>query len=149
MNKVQVTADEAGAVVRVSKNPEFGVIRVEETSVSHGADGWARKTTKSALIKGTVSDLKEFGYSNGQKISGQVVIVESLEPTNPSNLEQDAKIAGDSGVPCTLGGAQIYRTGLYTTNPEATDTLIAHDNSEAIKSAQAELAGANESANLD
>jgi hypothetical protein len=141
MNKdVVVTANESGAVVIPSKNPEFGYVRLETKSVTIDANGWARKSSRSALIKGAVADLKEMGLTQGQKLPGQIVIVESHEPTNPEDLEQDMKVAGDSGVPCTKDGQPIYRTSLYTTDMEATDTLIAHDNGDAIREAQAKLA---------
>lgn len=137
---VKVTANESGAVVVPSKNPDYGYVRLESKSVSVDAGGWARKSTKSALIRGLVSDLKEMGLTNGKTLPGQIVIVESHEATNPEDLEQDMKIAGDSGVPCTKDGQPIYRTSRYTTDMEATDTLIAHDNGDAIREAQADLA---------
>lgn len=145
---VKVTAKN-GAVVVPSANPEFGYIRVESKSVSIDANGWARKTSKSALIKGAVADLKEMNLTEGMSLPGQIVVVESHEPTNPNNLDQDMKIAGDSKIPCTVDGQPIYRTSLYTTNEDATDSLIAHDNGDAIKAAQAELATQEASAGLD
>ena len=145
---VKVTAKD-GAVVVPSANPEFGYIRVASNSIGVDANGWARKTSKSALIKGAVEDLKSIGLTEGQSLPGQIVIVESHEPTNPNNLEQDMKRAGETNIPCTADGQPIYRTSLYTTNMEATDSLIAHDNGDAIKAAQAELASATEDAGLN
>ena len=139
MNKVIVMANEAGQVVVPSKNnPEFGYLRVTESTTVIDSNGWLRPVTKSALIRGKVSDLTGLGWKAGQALAGQIVVKESLEPTNPSNLEQDKKIAGDTGIACTLGGQPIYRTSVYTTDMEATDTLIAHDNGEAISLARAQ-----------
>lgn len=149
-NEVKVTASSTGAVVNPSKNnPEFGYIRLEQRSHTFDENGFMRPVVKSALIKGKVSDLGTLGYTKGQALEGQIVVTESTTPSNPDNLEQDLKVAGDSGVVCSIGGEKIYRTARYTMDLEAQDTLLSHDNKDAIKTAQAELEKANESANLD
>ena len=108
-----------------------------------------RPVVKSALLKGKVADLKTLGYTKGKALAGQIVVTESTTPSNADNLEQDLKVAGESGVVCSIGGANIYRTARFTTDMEAQDALLSHDNKDAIKSAQAELDKANETANLD
>ena len=145
---VKVTANAEGKVVVPSSNPEFGYIRLEQKATVIDANGWARPSNKSALIKGKVVDLAQMGLTKGMKLPGKLVVTESHEPTNEDNLQQDMKIAGDSGVPCTLGGAPIYRTTSYTTDEAAVDTFIKHDNGDAIREAQAEAANAD-SAGLD
>jgi len=60
-------------------------------------------------------------------------------------LGAQPKLAGDSQVPCTLGGKQIYRKTEWSLDDSA-DVLVAHDNSEAIKAAIA-AAKANASVN--
>jgi hypothetical protein len=150
MNNVTVSADKkTGAIVVPTKNPEFGYIRLEQRSHSFDENGFMRPVVKSALIKGKVADLKTLGYTKGKVLEGQIVVTESTTPSNPGNLMQDQKIAGDSGVACSIGGAPIYRTARYTMDLEAQDTLLAHDNKDAIKAAQAELATSEEPANLD
>lgn len=147
--EVKVTANAEGKVVVPSSNPEFGYIRLEQKSTVIDANGWARKANKSALIKGRVADLAEMGLVKGMKLPGKLIVTESHEPTNEDNLEQDMKVAGDSGVPCTKDGQPIYRTTQYTTDEDAVDTFIAHDNGDAIREAQAELAAKADAAGLD
>ena len=61
-SKVKVTADEStGAVVVISKNnPEWGHIRVTQVRASFDDNGFVRKRNISALIHGTVEDLKDY-----------------------------------------------------------------------------------------
>ena len=89
MNKtemnVKVVADDLGNVIRVSaNNPDYGVIRVVEESIQF-QNGWMRRKDKSALIPGFVEDLKTLNWKNGQKIAGQIVVKEALEPFNEND----------------------------------------------------------------
>lgn len=147
MEKVTVNANEAGAVVIPSKNPEFGYIRLTQDATDFSG-GWARPVNKSTLLKGAIEDLKNLNFSKGQLLDGQIVVTESFEPSNPEDHAQDVKMAGETGVACSVEGASIYRTSVYTTDMKLSDNLIAHDNGDAIKAAQAE-AKAKEEAKLD
>ena len=147
MNKsVKVTANEAGQVVNISKNnAEYGWIRVsQERTIFEG--GWARKKTLSALISGETADLKSMGLHAGQELPGKIVVVESLEPFNSDNPDKDYKVAGNTGIVCCLDGQPIYRKTFYTEDASASDTLIAHNNGEAIKEAYAKFEAAGEAA---
>ena len=136
MSKVKVTANDFGLVVVAStNNPEYGYIRVEQTSTEF-INGWVQPRTKSALIRGRVTDLQGLGYTKDQQLEGKIVIKESLTAPNPLNPEQDMKFAGTSGISCTLDDQPIYRTAYYTTNMEVADVLIAHNNTESIRAAQ-------------
>lgn len=136
MSKVLVTANELGLVViPSSNNPEYGYIRVEQTQTGI-VNGWLTPKTRSALIRGKVADLQMLGWKAGMPLDGKIVIKESHTPTNPNNLDQDLKLAGDSGIPCTFDDQPIYRSAFYTTDMEEKDVLIAHNNGEAIKTAQ-------------
>jgi len=131
--KVKVSANEAGLVVVASKNnPEFGYIRLTQ-DVSKIVNGWLRPKTMSTLISGSVADLTAVGYSAGQELEGKIYAVESFEATNPDNLKQDIKMAGDSEIACSVAGRPIYRKTFFTEDLSVTDTLIAHDNGDAIK----------------
>jgi hypothetical protein len=89
----------------------------------------------NALIHGTVEDLKLAGYRAGQELPGTVVIQESLEPFNEKNPERDLKIAGKTGIICSVEGNPIYRKTVYSPFSNAEDTLIQHDNVEALREA--------------
>lgn len=138
--KAIVTANEAGQVINVSeKNPDYGYIRVEQTQASFDENGWARLKTVSALVPGAVEDLRALGWAPGMNLPGKIVTVESLEPFNTENPEKDYKIAGETGIVCCLDGQPIYRRSFYTEDPNRTDNFIAHNNTDAIKSAYAAL----------
>ena len=136
-SKVKVTAEEVtGNVVVVSKNnPEWGHIRVEQSRTTIDDNGFARKRNISALIHGTVEDLKSFKWVNGQEVPGKIIAKESLEPFNYNQAERDYKIAGKTGIVCCQDGQPIYRKTFYTLNSSAEDVLVSHNNIEDIRAA--------------
>lgn len=134
MSKVRVTADKTGNVIGVSQNnPEYGFIRVEQQAIQINDQGWLRNSKRSALIKGKMVDLLETGYREGTELPGRIVIMESTTPFNTENPDRDLKIAGDTGIVCRIDDQPIYRQSFYTTNPNAYDEFISHNNSEEIK----------------
>ena len=140
MSKVKVTADAAGNVIVPSKNnSEWGYIRVEQVRMVVDERGFARKRTVSAIIPGTIEDLKGFDWKAGQEVEGKIVIKERLEPFNEETPEKDYKIAGDTKVVCCLDGQPIYRKAFYSLNVNAHDETIEHNNGDAIKAAYAEM----------
>lgn len=136
MSKVKVTAANGQVVVQSENSPEYGYIRVESTEMQM-ENGWVRESKRSALLRGKVEVLSKLNFSEGQTLPGKIVIRETTTPINSNDLEQGLKKAGDVDVICKVGGKSIYREAFYTTNLETTDTLLAHDNSEEIKAAQA------------
>jgi hypothetical protein len=137
-SRVKVTADELGNVVVVSKNnPEWAHIRVEQSRVVIDDGGFARKKTISALVHGTTDDLRDFGWRAGQELPGTIIFKESLEPFNAKDPERDYKVAGKTGVVCCVDGQPIYRKTFYSTNANAQDTAVAHNNVEDIRAAYA------------
>jgi hypothetical protein len=137
-SKVKVTSDDAGNVVIVSKNnPEWAHIRVEQNRIVVDDNGFARRKTISALVHGTVEDLKSFGWKKDQELPGKIIFKESLEPFNASDPERDYKIAGKTNIVCCQDGQPIYRKTFYTTNMSSEDISVAHNNGDAIKEAYA------------
>lgn len=143
--KVIVTADEAGnVIIKSERNPEYGHIRVEQTRMVIDDNGFARKRKLSALIPGTVEDLKGFGWSAGEEVEGKIVIKESLTPFNKKDPERDYKIAGSSGIVCigvdeeTGETKPIYRKHLFSFNSKVVDETVEHINGEEIQAAYAE-----------
>jgi hypothetical protein len=138
MNRVKVAADKNGNIIGVSQNnPEYGYIRVEQVATQINDQGWLRNVKRSSLIKGKVEDLLACNYKEGSEILGKIVVVESFEPFNPVNPERDLKIAGDTGVICRVNDQPIYRQTLFTSNQNATDELITHNNADEIRDVQA------------
>lgn len=140
--KVTVVASQEGVVVRPNANnpeSEFGFVRVSQVAFTM-ENGFQRKSSRSALINGKKTELVEFGYRAGMELDGKIIVKESLAPFNKENPDSDIKLAGESGVPCTIGGQVIYRKSFYVTD-DSTDSLIAHDNGDAIKAKQATLEG--------
>jgi len=137
-SKVTVKADEHGNVIVVSQNnPEYGSIRVEQSSHQINSKGWLKLTKRSAFIKGLVTDLVAADFKAGQQITGKIVVKESFTPFNPTNPERDLKIAGDTGIICRVDDQPIYRQSFFTSDNNATDELITHTNTEEIREVQA------------
>jgi hypothetical protein len=150
-NQVIVTAQEGGAIIVQSiNNPDFGYIRVEQNRTSIGNDGWVKSKHLSALIRGTVKTLKTLNYKEGQLLSGKITIIEQTEPFNNANPEKDYKIAGETGIICTIEGHPIFRNCFYTEDNSTPDVFVAHDNAADIKTKLAELkeTESNNGANL-
>ena len=138
-NKVQINPDEMGNVIRVSKNnSEFGHIRLTQEKVTFGNTGWVNRKEVSTLLHGKVEDLREMGIHNMKELTGKIVITESLEPFNKANPDRDLKIAGDTGIICCQDGQPIYRKTTYVSDVTAEDVLIAHNNGDAIREANAQ-----------
>lgn len=136
-SKVRVTADINGNVIGVSSNnPEYGYVRVEQSVTQISEAGWLKPVKRSALIKGKVEDLAQAGFVEGHELSGKIIVKESLTPFNPENPDKDLKIAGQTGVVCTIDDQPIYRQTFYTSNQEAYDELITHDNTTEIREVQ-------------
>ena len=56
-----------------------------------------------------------------------------------NNPEKDYKIAGKTGIVCCQDGQPVYRKTFYTLNTNAEDVAVAHNNTEDIKAAYAQL----------
>ena len=134
---VKIVADATtGAVVRVSENnPDFASVRVEQTRMVIGNNNFIERKTVSALLQGSTADLTLMGFYAGQELPGTIVIEESLTPFNKKTPERDLKIAGDTGIICSVGGQPIYRRAVYSAASNAQDTLVKHDNVEQLRSA--------------
>ena len=144
--KVRVTALN-GVVITVSENnSEFGHVRVQQERSIYDERGWLRRKLVTALIPGSIVDLKAEDFQEGQELPGKIVIKESLTPFNKKDADKDIKIAGETGVVCRKGGKPIYIKCFYTEDANATDTLVAHDNTDEIRMAyenQKEKGGEN------
>ena len=137
MNKVIVTADQAGCIIGIApKNPEYGYIRIQQTRPIVSDWGWVTLKTMSALIKGLVIDLRALNFRAGQELPGKIIVREQTLPFDANNSEKNVKIAGACGVQCRYYDELIYRDTFYTTNILAEDQLIPHTNTDEIREAQ-------------
>lgn len=142
-SKVKVVGDSTGAVVNLSdNNPIYGYIRLEQTRVMIDDNGFVKPRTISTLLQGEVETLESLNYFAGQELPGTIAIKESLEPFNKKNPERDLKIAGETGIVCTVAGAPIYRKTVYSASVNAEDTLIKHDNVDQLRAAYANKSAA-------
>jgi hypothetical protein len=133
--KVKVVGDAQGNVINQSSNPLYGHVKVVQIRTVFDDKGFMRARPVNALIHGTVEDLQMAGYYAGQELPGKVIINESLESFNDKNPERDLKIAGKTGIICSVEGNPIYRKTVYSPFANAEDTLIQHDNVEALREA--------------
>ena len=144
-SKITVLADEAtGTVVNVSQNnPDYGYIRVQQIRTMIDDNGFLRRKPVSALIPGTVDELKATGFFANQQLDGKIVVEESLEPFNDKEPTRDLKVAGETGIVCTLGGLPIYRRTKMRFDGTSADTLVKHDNIEELRQAYQNASKAN------
>jgi hypothetical protein len=141
-SKVKVVADATtGAVINLSANPLYGYVKLEQKRSIVDDNGFLRVKPVSTLLHSTVAELEAAGFYKGQELTGQIVIQERLTPFNEKAPQKDLKIAGSTGIVCTLEGQPIYRRTLYTAVSNATDTLIKHDNVEQLRNAYAAQSG--------
>jgi hypothetical protein len=135
-SKVTVLSElTTGAVINQSNNPEFGYIKVSQIKTLIDDNGFLRRKPVSALIVGTITELTESGFFAGQQLDGKIVIEESLFPFNDKTPERDLKVAGETGIVCTIGGQPIFRRTRFTFDSNAADVSIKHDNIEQLKAA--------------
>jgi hypothetical protein len=135
-NSVNIQADDMGNVIRQSDpKSEYGFIRLVQSKPVISPTGWFSPKNLSALILGKVEELKEGGFKANQKLSGNIVIIEQLEPFNNNDPDRDYKYAGDTGIVCCVDGQPIYRKTFFAADLSKADVLIAHDNSDDIRQA--------------
>ena len=150
MNKVYVTANDAGQVVIASKdNPTYGHIRVEQKRTVITEKGWVRSKTLSALMHGTVDELESLELMAGEILPGKIVIKESLVPFNVKDPSVDYKVAGKTGIVCMQNEQPIYRKCFYNQSGTDIDETISHTNGEAIRQANMKLVETEEAAEVD
>jgi hypothetical protein len=137
-SKVFVQADDTNAVITVSENnPDYGYVRIQQTRTMIDDNGFVRRKSITALMPGAIEDLKAMNLYGGQALDGKIIIEESLNPFNKKNPERDLKIAGETGIVCTLGGLPIYRRTKFTFNESLSDLTVEHDNIDELKAAYA------------
>lgn len=135
-SKVVVLADEkTKAVINVNENkPEYGYVRVAQSKVVTGANGWLDVKRITALVPGEMVKLTEAGFYEGQELPGKIRTQESLEPFSDVNVEKQMKRAGGENAPvCSLMGKPIYQQRTWTVDASLEDELIAHDNKDEIR----------------
>ena len=136
-NFVNVIGDEMGNVITPSSNnDEYGYVRVEQKAATINTEGWVKVSKRSAIIKGKIEDLKQFGFQKDKTIPGKIIVKESFVPFNSISPERDLKYAGDTGVVCRVDDQPIYRQSFFTTDLNQHDDLISHNNSDEIREAQ-------------
>jgi hypothetical protein len=141
-NKVEIIADELGNKIRVSKNdPTYAHVRLQQTRTMFGTNGWVKKSVVSTLLHGKTEELFELKLNDLNELNGKIIIREQLTPFNEQDPERDYKIAGDTGVICCVDGQPIYRKTFFVPDTNAEDELIAHDNGDAIRQANATKTG--------
>jgi hypothetical protein len=136
--KVVVLGNEQGSVITVSENnPEYGFVKVAQVRTMFDDNGFIRARKVNALIPGTIEELQMAGFFVGQELPGKVLIKESVTPFNEKDPSRDLKIAGSTGIVCSVNGQPIYRKTVYTNMSNAEDVLVQHDNVEQLRNAYA------------
>ena len=131
-NLVTVRKSENGATVRVSNNPEYGYVVLEQIA-SELKGGWISDKTLTTIIQGKTSVLESMDLS--KPLIGKIVVLESLKPFNDKQPERDLKYAGDTGIVCMDGDNPIYRKTEFTYDTNAHSAFIKHTNGADIRNA--------------
>lgn len=128
MSKVTiVTHPETGNVVTQNPNkPEYGSIRVDQ-EVKTFTNGYLNRSKRVAFIGGTMEDLNEMNFREGQILPGKIVVKEQLEAFYSG---QSPKINPETNEVLTQGGQPIYRNSFYTEDLTAFDMPLTHDTVE-------------------
>ena len=135
---VVIVKDDMNNAIRVSKNnAEYAHIRLSQERTMINSNGWLQTKQITALIHGKTEELIASGIKKFKKLPGNIVIKESLTPFNKNNPDRDLKMAGNTGIVCCIDGQPIYRTTKYDATGIQEDELIAHNNGEAIREANA------------
>ena len=135
-NPVVIVKDDMNNTIRVSKNnAEYAHIRLQQERTMINSNGWLNTTVVSTLIHGKTEALIASGIKRMKKLPGNIVVQESLE-----GKDRDLKYAGKTGIVCCIDGQPIYRVTKYDATGTLEDTLIAHNNGDAIRQANAENA---------
>jgi len=136
-SKVVVLSDGVtGSVINISENnSDYGYVRVQQVRTVVDDNGFLRRKSVYALLPVLMNELQESGFYAGQQLDGKIVIEEALEPFNTKDPGRDIKVAGDTGIMCTVMGLPIYRRTKFTFNTSTNDVLVKHDNIEELKGA--------------
>lgn len=140
-----------GLFTAFENDPTRSWIRLQETrkEFKETVSGVALvKSLRSALVTVPTEDVEEIVkmWKIQGGIDGQIYVTEMLQGDLPLNFTHDVdgnvkdiskfeKFAGETGIPCSVDGEQIYRFAKYDPSGEKTDTLVAHDNNESIRRA--------------
>jgi len=135
-NKVTIVSDDNGNVINVSTNsPEYGYIKMEQTTPMIDLEGWVKIQKRNCLLKGKLVDLQALALKGGDTIPGKLVVKESFIPFSSVNPERHLKYAGNTGVICRVDDQPIYREVFYTADVNTQDSFIVHTNKQEIKDA--------------
>lgn len=100
-----------GAIITPRKNnPEYGVIRVDQETVSM-ENGFLNKSNRTAWIGGKVSDLESLNLKEGSALPGKIVRRESHTPFYEG---QSPKINPSTNEVIEKNGQPVYFQDTYT-----------------------------------
>jgi len=135
-NKVNIVADDMGNIIRQSSNnAEFGHIRLEQQTVTFGNSGWVKSSNRTTLLHGKMDDLQSLNLNESTPLNGKIIVKESITPFSNNDPDRDLKIAGETGIVCSVDDQPIYRKTFFVADVTAQDVLIAHTNGDAIREA--------------
>jgi len=135
---------------------DSGWILLEEVSTHMKRSNLVRSSLvterRTALVSGKIVDLQKFvQQANTKGLPGRIVVHEftksnlpayMLEDDYSGDLTKNAKVAGDTEIPCTLNGEQIYRFSSYDDTGVEPDILVQHDNGKEIRAVNSTTRGA-------
>lgn len=132
--KVTVVAHpETGAVITPRKNnPEYGVIRLDQESVSM-ENGYLNKSNRTAWLGGKIEDLQSLNLKAGSTLPGKIVRKESHTPFYEG---QSPKINPQTSEVVLKDGKEVYMQDMYTDDLDASSYSFIGEEVEALVEAE-------------
>jgi hypothetical protein len=82
-----------------------------------------------------MDDLQSLNLNESTPLNGKIIVKESVTPFSNNDPDRDLKIAGETGIICSVDDQPIYRKTFFVADTTAQDVLIAHTNGDAIREA--------------
>ena len=82
-----------------------------------------------------MDDLQSLNLNESTPLNGKIIVKESVTPFSNNDPDRDLKIAGETGIICSVDDQPIYRKTFFVADITAQDVLIAHTNGDAIREA--------------
>ena len=82
-----------------------------------------------------MDDLQSLNLNESTPLNGKIIVKESVTPFSNNDPDRDLKIAGETGIVCSVDDQPIYRKTFFVADITAQDVLIAHTNGDAIREA--------------
>lgn len=144
---VKIVKSKNQVIFEKTKKEGLLCLALEESKLSTGLDAFQNNSfgstsRKVAFVFATQEQFNAIFASEGvapeagTELRGRIQVIEGTTPVNAKDplvgIKYPNAAARTAKMPCTIGGAPIYRKSMYDPSGETKDILVAHDNGAAI-----------------